>query len=144
MERIIRLNAVEILCQSGIIEGMNQHSLRPRKHLAPQKLIVSGMNFASRTEAFVNAVNTKCNTLYDVGEITCNTSLQVQRSRSKESSIGFCYYLDQVQIKIALLKNDSSKFMHGKVVSTYEDAENKRKISSRPIKLNCDDGTKTN
>lgn len=47
MERIVRLNAVENLCQSGILR-MNQHSLHPGKYLAPQKLKISGVNFVLR------------------------------------------------------------------------------------------------
>jgi hypothetical protein len=58
MERIIRLNAVEILCQLGIV-GMNQHSLHPDEHLAPQKLTISGVSFASLIEDFLNTANTK-------------------------------------------------------------------------------------
>ncbi|MGB3653819.1 MAG: hypothetical protein WBA41_21745, partial [Rivularia sp. (in: cyanobacteria)] len=57
MERIIRLNAVKILCPSGI-SGMNQHSLHPDEHLAPQKTIWR-VSFASLTEAFLNTPNTK-------------------------------------------------------------------------------------
>ena len=133
MERIIRLNAVEILCQSGIIVGMNQHSLHKSEHLAPQKLIVSGTNFASRTEAFVNTANTKCNTLLAFKAAIGNTRF----------FRAFSSCLVQVQIKLARMGNDGGKFIHGKVVSSYEDAENKRKISSRLIKLNGDGGTKT-
>ncbi len=57
MERIIRLNAVKILCPSGIL-GMNQHSLHPDEHLAPQKTIWR-VSFASLIEAFLNTLNTK-------------------------------------------------------------------------------------
>lgn len=60
MERIIRLNAVEIFCLSGIV-GMNQHSLHPSGHLAPQNAL--GMNFSSLIEAFLDTANTKCNIL---------------------------------------------------------------------------------
>ncbi|NJL79828.1 MAG: hypothetical protein HC836_12355 [Richelia sp. RM2_1_2] len=133
MKRIIRLNAVEILCQSGIIVGMNQHSLHKSEHLVPQKLIVSGMNFASQTEAFVNTANTKCNILLAFKAAMANTRF----------FRGFSSYLVQVQIKLALLRNDGGNFMYGKVISSYEDAENQRKISERLIKLNGDGGTKT-
>ena len=57
MERIIRLNAVKILCPSGIL-GMNEHSLHPDEHLAPQKTIWR-VSFASLIEAFLNTPNTK-------------------------------------------------------------------------------------
>ena len=62
MERIIRLNAVENLCLSGILE-MNQHSLDAGEHCAPQKLTISGVNIASLIEAPLNTPNTKSNTL---------------------------------------------------------------------------------
>lgn len=60
MERIIRLNAVEILCLSGIL-GMNQHSLHPVEHLAPQKLTISRVSlfFALLIKALLNTLNTK-------------------------------------------------------------------------------------
>lgn len=59
MERIIRLNAVEILCRTGIV-GMNEHSLHPDEHLAPQKPTISGVSFASLIiEAPANTANRK-------------------------------------------------------------------------------------
>jgi len=56
MKRIVRLNAVENICPEGIL-GMNQHSLHPEESLSPQKLTISGVNFASPILAFINTLN---------------------------------------------------------------------------------------
>lgn len=72
MERIVRLNAIENLCQSGIL-GMKQHSLHPVKHLTSQKLTISGVSFVSTIKAFLNTLNQKCNTLFMLRAAIGNT-----------------------------------------------------------------------
>ena len=57
MKRIIRLNAVENTCPAMLL-GMNQHSLHPKESLSPQKLTITGVNFASLILASLNTLNT--------------------------------------------------------------------------------------
>ena len=57
MKRIIRLNAVENICPAMLL-GMNQHSLHPKESLSPQKLTITGVNFASLILASLNTLNT--------------------------------------------------------------------------------------
>mgnify|MGYP001795276063 CR=1 FL=1 len=87
MERIVRLNAIENLCQSGIL-GMNQHSLHLGEHLAFQKLSIFGMSFSSQIFAFLNTLNQKYNTLFTCKAVIGNRGLLNVFLQEKKNLMG--------------------------------------------------------